>query len=106
MRTCDVCGAPATNASRDLREVVGKKEYKEFEVYGKTFYGCDKHPTSSRTYYVTDMDYPRKLEFGVKVRHNKIVALVTEVYEDTCLITYLDGNTETVDINSLEILIA
>ena len=48
--TCDVCGAPATNASRDIQEVPARGRYKEFKHHGNVRIGCDKHPTKSCTF--------------------------------------------------------
>jgi hypothetical protein len=41
---CDVCGAPATRATRDLKQVQSRSPWAEWEPVGEWRTGCDDHP--------------------------------------------------------------
>jgi len=46
---CDVCGEPATNSARDIKQVpiTAQSLYIEFKPSGPVKYGCDEHPAKS-----------------------------------------------------------
>ena len=53
---CDTCGNPATHTAWDVREIMPKDGYREYERIPKSKHGCADHPVESVTY---DLNFER-----------------------------------------------
>lgn len=49
--TCDICGAAATNWTRDIAVVGERGGFIQYEPGEETHAGCDDHPATVRTVY-------------------------------------------------------